>query len=63
MKLYHVQFDGVSYWVEAESFCLAIEAWKSHCRKEDGVDYDESLEPESVHLVHEEPVIRAEAQR
>lgn len=58
MKLYHVQFDGQSFWVEASSFATAIEKWHSHCKEEDGVDYDETLEPESVHLVHDQPVIR-----
>jgi len=58
MKLYHVQYDGQSFWIEAESFAKAVEKWHVHCREQDGQDYDDSLEPESVHLVHDEPVIR-----
>lgn len=60
MKLYHVQFDGQSFWIEAESFALAVVAWHWHCKQQDGDEYDPQLEPESVHLVHEEPVIRSE---
>jgi len=57
-KLYHVQFDNESYYVEAPSFALAIEAWKRHVAALWGADYDGTEEPESVALVHDEPVIR-----
>lgn len=58
MKLYHVQFDGSSFWIEAESFAAAIEAWKAHVKVLWENDYDGTEEPESAHLVHDEPVIR-----
>lgn len=58
MRLYHVQFDGQSYWIEAESFGDAVFKWKRHVAVLWGTDYDGSEEPESVHLVHDEPVIR-----
>ncbi len=57
MKLYHIQFDGQSFWVEAESFRLAIVQWGEHVKILWGDDYDGTEEPESVHLVHDEPVI------
>ena len=57
-KLYHVQYDGQSYWIEAVSFAEAVELWKRHVRVLWAQDYDGSEEPESVHLVHDEPVIR-----
>ena len=58
MKLYHVQFDGQSYWIEADSFANAVLVWKDHVRQVWGVDYDGTEEPESVHLVHDEPVLK-----
>lgn len=58
MKLFHVQFDGQSYWVEAPNFPVAIELWKRHVAVAWGTDYDGDEEPESVALVHDEPVIR-----
>jgi hypothetical protein len=60
MNLYHVQYDHQSYWVEAESFAVAIEAWKYHVAELWGDTYEEikAIEPDSVHLVHEEAVIR-----
>lgn len=57
-KLYHVQYDHVSYWVEAISFAQAIDRWKRHVKVQWGADYDGTEEPDSVHLVHGEPVIR-----
>lgn len=57
-KLYHVQFDHQSYWIEAVSFAKAVEAWRKHVAKLWGDDYQETDEPDSVHLVHDEPVIR-----
>jgi hypothetical protein len=60
MKLYHVQYDGCSFWIEAESFANAVSAWKAHVKVLWDQDYMDTDEPESVHLVHEEPVIRME---
>ncbi len=57
MKLYHVQYDSVSYWVEAASFAAAVEQWKRYVAQEWGTDYDGTEEPESVALIHDEPVI------
>lgn len=58
MKLYHIQYDSVSFWVEAESFAKAVEVWKAHVKVLWDKDYMETDEPESVHLVHDEAVIR-----
>jgi len=58
VKLYHIQFDGESYWVEAPTFRGAIEAWKVEVRERWGDDFQDTDEPDSVHLVHDEPVIR-----
>jgi hypothetical protein len=55
MKLYHLQADGESFWVEAESFTAAIAAWRAY------VHYQANEEPDSVQLVHDEPVIRQES--
>ena len=33
MRLYHIQFDGESYWVEAPTFHDAVEAWKVEVRE------------------------------
>lgn len=57
MKLYHIQFDGQSWWVEADSIGSASEKWLAHVRSEpDNADFSD--EPDSVHRVHDEPVIR-----
>lgn len=56
MSLYQVQFDGEQYFVEAESFAAAIEAWKDDWRQEG--EYDDE-EPESVALLSDKHVIRA----
>ena len=58
IKLYHVQFDWQSYWIEADSFANAVTVWKDHVKELWGTEYDGSEEPESVHLVHNEPVLR-----
>ena len=58
MKLYHVQFDGASFWIEADSYSNAVLTWKAHVKVLWENGYDGTEEPESVHLVHEEPVIR-----
>lgn len=59
MNLYHVQFDGQSYWVEAGDFGTAVILWKGHVKDLWGEDYDGTEQPDSVHLVHDEPVIRS----
>lgn len=53
--LYRISFDGPDQYVEAESFAMAIVAWKAHCRTDDP-GFDE--EPTSVHLISQEPVVR-----
>lgn len=58
MKLYMVQFDGQQYYIEAESFRKAIEAWRRHVAVLWEEDYEGTEEPESVALVHDDPVIR-----
>ena len=57
MNLYHVQFDGESRWVEAESMGECVKKWLACVRSEpDNADFEG--EPDSVHLVSDEPVIR-----
>lgn len=58
MLLYLVQFDAQDYYVEAPDFPAAIELWKVHVAKLWGDDYDGTEQPESVALVHDEPVVR-----
>lgn len=58
MKLYHVQFDSQSYWIEAENFGTAVALWGRHVAKDWGPEYEGTEEPDSVHLVHDGPVIR-----
>jgi hypothetical protein len=58
MKLYHIQFYGESYYVEAPSVAVAVERWKAHVQADWGPDYDGTEEPESVALVHDKAVIR-----
>lgn len=57
MRLYHVQYDGVCYYVEAESFARAIELWKADREADWGEPCED--EPESVALINNDPVIRA----
>lgn len=59
MHLYHIQYDSVSYYVEAESMQRAIDAWFSHVQQEWGADFGGDEQPDSCALVHDEPVIRA----
>lgn len=58
MKLYHIQFDGQSYWVEAQSFGNAVIVWQAHVKVLWGEDFTGEEEPDSVQLAHDEPVIR-----
>jgi hypothetical protein len=60
MKLYLVQYDGECYYVEATDFGDAIGLWRAHVRRAWGADFDGTEEPESVALMHEDAVIRAE---
>lgn len=57
MNLYQVTFDGDPKWVEAENFTKAIHLWREFC-KEDWDEYTGHEQPDSVTLVHHEPVIR-----
>jgi len=60
MNLYHIQYDNQSYWVEAAKLAEAVEVWKLHVKRLWGDEYDDTEEPESIALVNDEPVIRAE---
>lgn len=60
MKVYIIRFDGGASIVEAETFGAAVESWRAVKRVEWGTDFEETDEPESVELIHDEPVIRAE---
>lgn len=57
MSLYHVHYDGEPYYIEAPSFSLAVEVFKAKMKAEDNV-IDGQEEPDSVHLLSEDPVIR-----
>jgi len=58
VSLYHAQFDGESYYIEARNFHGAIDTWKRHVAKAWGQNFDGTEEPESVALIHEEAVLR-----
>ena len=58
MKLYEVRYDGVTWYVEAPSFGMAIAAWEHRVACLWGSDYDGDEEPDSVTLVHHEAVVR-----
>lgn len=60
MNLYRILFDGDPDFVEAETFAGAILLWRDNLIEENEPgDFDESVQPESVELVHEKPVLRA----
>ncbi len=60
MKLYRVTFDGQPDFIEAATFGAAIVAWRLKLIADNTPgDFDDSVEPESVELVHDAPVIRA----
>ena len=61
MNLYHIQYDGQPFYVEAPSLGAAVLAWRDHVKAEWGSDYDGTEEPESIALIHHQPVIRAAA--
>lgn len=58
MKLYHIQYDGESYYVEAGNLPSAVGLWKLHVKGLWGDDFTGDEEPESIALVHEGDVIR-----
>lgn len=58
MSLYHVQYDGVSYWVEAVAFSHCVDIWKNNVRELWGSEFDGTEEPESVHRVSGDAVLR-----
>ncbi len=60
MRIYHIQYDGESYFVEAESLPKAVEVWKFHVKTLWGDDWDGTEEPESIHHIHDGPVLREE---
>lgn len=57
MSLYHIQYDGEPYYVEAPGFGEAVEVFKAHLKEIDN-EIDGRNEPDSVALLSEEPVIR-----
>lgn len=59
--LYHIEYYNESFYVEAENLGDAIGAWRAHLSKEWGDNFDGREEPDSIHRVHDEPVIRAES--
>lgn len=61
MKLYRIQFDSISYFVEAADLGQAVAAWREHVKVEWGTDYEGTEEPQSIELIHDEPVIRPAA--
>ena len=56
MKLYRIDFDGESDYVEAESFSAAITIWRDYNVSVNDMDAD--AEPESVTLTHDGPALR-----
>jgi hypothetical protein len=58
-KLYRVMFDCEYDYIEAKSFGAAVEIWRRHLIDENEPgDIEATVEPESVELVHDEPVRR-----
>ncbi len=60
MNLYLIHYDGEPYYVEAPSLEEASDLWKLHVKKEWEEAYNNE-EPESIALMHDYPVIRAES--
>lgn len=56
MSLYLFLADDESFYVEANSIVLALDAWRKYLQKEDCGTGTE--EPESIACVANEPVIR-----
>lgn len=59
MNLYLIHYDSQPFYVEAPDFAAAIEFWHAHVKELWGDDYEGDEQPESVALVHEEPVVRS----
>lgn len=61
MKLFLIQFDGMSNYVEAPSMSEAIAIWHQY-RRADDPDWDEpeTPEPESCALMHDGSAWRAQ---
>lgn len=63
MKLFLIQFDDQSDYVEALSMREAIRIWHIHHRKTDPEwDVPEAPEPDSCALVHDEAVVRGDGE-
>lgn len=57
--LFHVRDDDHrDYMIEADSFEKCIELWREFVKEEWGSDYEDTDQPASVHLIHDDPVIR-----
>jgi hypothetical protein len=57
MRLYHVQYDDESYFIESESFGNCVKVWQAFMRNaDDNAAFND--EPESVHMIHDGPVLR-----
>ena len=54
MKLYLIQFDGETYYVEATSMAAALATWHAYADAEG----EEPEDPESVACVHDRAVLR-----
>ena len=61
--LYLITFDGQPEYAEARNFGAAIRLWRRKliAENEPG-DFDSDVEPESVQLVHDELVLREDAE-
>ena len=57
MKVYHVQAEGETRIVEAESYGKAVAIFLAAMRREFGDSWDDA-EPDSVSLLSDEPVLR-----
>lgn len=61
MSVYHIQGEGDSRIVEAETYGTAVALWLAAMKREFGDEEYEGAEPESVALLSDDPVIREEA--
>lgn len=59
MNLYRILYDVSPKYVQAEDFAAAVQAWKEHVKELWGDEYEGNEQPESVELIHNEPVILA----
>lgn len=59
MKLYRIVFDNDPDYVEASNLANAVVIWKAHLLTKNNNDPDlVDVEPESIELAHDEPVLR-----